>query len=237
MPRGGGVEIVGMDERQEKEHIIDCDCPICIMMAEGKMGVGFCGIDGHHLELDGEFAFSMHETREAWEAEQREYAEFSATCDREREERRRQVDEGETEHDEFASAWSGGVSEEPIPGDSSGNLKLAFLLAELVTEIKQASNPEDLNSYDLASTALCSAELVSQLNADFSRFRNNSRDELAANAKSLTNTLFEQIAESRPDFRSRVADLQSRVAESARRPITLPDSFTDTHWDDDDLPF
>ena len=63
--RGAGVEIVGMDEQQSEQHAIDCDCPICNMMADGMFGVGFNSIDGHHLELDDEFAFSMHETREA----------------------------------------------------------------------------------------------------------------------------------------------------------------------------
>ncbi len=36
-------------------------------MYDGMFGVGFTSIDGHHLELDDEFAFSKCETREEWE--------------------------------------------------------------------------------------------------------------------------------------------------------------------------
>ena len=67
VPRGAGVAIAGMTEREADRHKIDCDCPICDMMADGMFGTAFVGIDGHHLELDDEFAFSLHESREAWE--------------------------------------------------------------------------------------------------------------------------------------------------------------------------
>lgn len=236
VPRGGGVEIIGMDERQEKQHVIDCDCPICVMMAEGKMGVGFCSIDGHHLELDDEFAFSMHTTREAWETEQREYTELSAKWDREREQRERQADESKTEEDEFASVWSSSVSDEPIPGDTGGNVKLAFLLAEIVTEMKQADTLHDSTSVNSTTSKTNASALVEQLNADFTKFRHNIGDELAENAKSLTNTL-EQIAIPHPRLRPRIADFQSRVAESIRRPVHKPESLTEPPWDEDGFPF
>ena len=57
VPRGAGVAIAGMTERESETHEIDCDCPICNMMADGTFGTAFAGIDGHHLELDDEFAF------------------------------------------------------------------------------------------------------------------------------------------------------------------------------------
>ena len=235
VPRGAGVEIVGMDQRQSAEHTIDCDCPICIMMAEGKMGVGFCGIDGHHLELDNEFAFSMRETREAWEAEQREYAKFSAECDRKREERDRQVKAGEIVEDEFASAWSGSVSEDPIPGDANGDLKLTFLLAEIVTGIKQTSHAEEPAPSDSSAAESSSAVFIEKLNVDFAKFRASNRDEQVTNTKSLANTL-EQIAEAYPELVSRTADFQSRILENARRQVPKPDSM-DEGWNDDHNPF
>ena len=222
VPRGAGVEIIGMDQRQNAEHVIDCDCPICIMMAEGKMGIGFCSIDGHHLEIDGEFAFSLHETRESWEAEQREWEEFSAKSDREREERKQQADE--LEKDEFATAWSGNVSDEPIPGDSGGHMKLAFQLAEIVTELQQDSNGKPNGS-----------DVVKQLNGDFASFRNSGSDELTANVTTLANTL-EQIAEAHPNLLSRIADFQSRIAESARLSL-LKQSSTIRDLPEDDIPY
>ena len=57
VPRGAGVAIAGMTERESETHEIDCDCPICNMMADGTFGPAFAGIDSHHLELDDEFAF------------------------------------------------------------------------------------------------------------------------------------------------------------------------------------
>ena len=217
VPRGAGVEIVGMDQRQKEQHIIDCDCPICIMMAEGTMGVGFCSIDGHHLELDEEFAFSMHETREAWEAQQQEYAEMSAQWAEEDAERKQQIDAGEIEKDEFATAWSGVVSEDPLPGDKGGKMKLAFLLSEIITEIQQADASQETSPNAPTPVGSASSPSISQLNADYTSFRNSSSDELPANAQKL-NTTLEQIAAAYPDLIPRIADFQSRIFETARDP-------------------
>src|SRR5690606_14851888 len=48
---------------------LDCDCPICQAMADGASGgsPAFLFFDGHHLELEDEFAFSLSESREEWE--------------------------------------------------------------------------------------------------------------------------------------------------------------------------
>ncbi|MDB2687159.1 hypothetical protein N9Y42_08085 [Mariniblastus sp.] len=231
VPRGGGVEIVGMDQRQKEQHIIDCDCPICIMMAEGKMGVGFCSIDGHHLDLDDEFAFSIHETREAWEAQQQEYAEMSAKWDAERAERERQADAGEIEKDDFASAWSGVISEAPLPGDAGGKMKLAFLLSEIVTEIQQANTLQETSPSTPTTTDPDSSASITQLNANFTSFRNSSPDELPANAQKLNATL-EKIAGAYSDLIPRIADFQSRIFETARRPESTGES-----WGDEEIPF
>lgn len=199
VPRGAGVPIVGMNERQVEEHLIDCNCPICNMMAEGMFGTGFFGIDGHHLELDDEFAFSMHETREAWEEQQREFAEMSAQIERQRAEREAA---GETESDPFASAWSGQMSEDPLPGDPLGHMKLAFLLAEVVGMLESAGASNDD---------------IKQLNAHFTDFRRCDRAELPASGKQLREHL-EELAHRYPELVSRVADFQSRIDEQIRSP-------------------
>ena len=49
-----------------------CDCPICEMMASDMLGPSIAHFDAHALEVDDEFAFSTHATRETWEAQQRE---------------------------------------------------------------------------------------------------------------------------------------------------------------------
>jgi hypothetical protein len=204
IPRGTDVPIVGMSERESEQHVIDCDCPICEMMAEGTFGVAFVGIDGHHLELDDEFAFSLHETREAWEQEQREFAEMSAAI-----ERRQAEDEaaGETEPDEFASVWSSQVSDEPLPGDPRGHLNLAFLLAEIVS----------------ALDSLCAPRAdIRQLNANFTDFRTCEAAERAASGRRLGDQL-DALAARYPDLVPRVADFRSRIDECLRSAIIEDD--------------
>ena len=197
--RCAGVPIGGMAERQSEEHVSDCDCPICEMMADGKFGVAFVGIDGHHLELDDEFAFSLHETREAWEEQQREFAEMSAAIERQRAEREAA---GEPERDEFASVWSSHVSDEPLPGDTGGHLTLAFLLAEIVSVLQSRNAPRDD---------------IRQLNTHFTDFRTCGAAELAAAGRRLGDHL-EALAERYPDLISRVADFRSRIDERVRSP-------------------
>ena len=225
VPRGAGVEIIGMSDRESEEHVIDCDCPICNMMADGALGVGFIGIDGHHLDLDDEFAFSMHETREAWDAQQREYAEFSAKCDRDREERERKIAAGEIEEaDEFSSAWKGSIgfgSNVRLPGDRSGNMQLAFMLAEIISELEQTNDGGDNE-----------AELIRQLNADFTNFRNSDLDDLATVTKQFASTL-ELAATHHSPLVPRIADFQSRLADRLRNRVS------DNDFDEgmDDVPF
>ncbi len=167
------------------------------MMADGMFGVGFTGLDGHHLELDDEFAFSMHETREAWEQEQREFAEMSAKIERGRAEREAA---GKTEPDEFASVWSSHVSDAPIPGDTGGSLKLAFLLAEIVSVLESSNAPRTE---------------IRELNAMFTDFRTCCAAELADSGRRLGDQL-DSLAERYPDLISRVADFRSRIDERVR---------------------
>jgi hypothetical protein len=70
-----------------EEAVVDHDCPLCQMMADGLSGPVFWHLDG--CNMDSDFAFSFHATSEEWEAEQREYEEFSRKCDAERAERER----------------------------------------------------------------------------------------------------------------------------------------------------
>ena len=70
------------------DMVIDDDCPVCQMMAndaELGMDVGFWHLDGAHM--DDDFAFSALRTREEWEAERREWEDFTERFNREWEER------------------------------------------------------------------------------------------------------------------------------------------------------
>ncbi|WP_040770183.1 hypothetical protein [Novipirellula maiorica] len=200
VPRGAEVVIDGIDEVESEQHIADCDCPICEMMADGLFGVGFTSIDGHHLELDNEFAFSMIQTRDAWEQQQIEDAKFHAEMDRKWAEREAS---GET-HDPFASAWSGVSNEGPIPGDSGGFLKMAFMVAEIVSELERCNASRD----DITS-----------LNECFANYRRSDADQRLQSASELKANL-QSLADRYSDLVSKSADLQSRIDEALRRPAS-----------------
>jgi hypothetical protein len=58
-----------------KEAMVDDDCPICQAMADDIESPYFWHLDGS--AMDDQFEFSFHKTKEDWEAERREWAEFS----------------------------------------------------------------------------------------------------------------------------------------------------------------
>ena len=194
VPMGAGVPIVGMSQQAPAEHVIDCDCPICLMMADGSMGVAFSGLDGHQLELDDEFAFSLYETYEEWKETQVAFEKMSARLDCEQE---TTLDD---EPDEFASVWEGHVSDEPVPGDMGAHLQLAFLLAEIVTELKAAAAPQTD---------------IRQLNEHFASFRTCGSLELAESGRQLGDFL-DSLSDRYPMLISRTADFRSRIDECTR---------------------
>lgn len=57
-----------------KDAMVDDNCPVCQAMAE-DLGPYFWHLDGSGM--DDEFEFSFHKTTEDWEAERREWEEFS----------------------------------------------------------------------------------------------------------------------------------------------------------------
>ena len=190
-------------------HMIDCDCPICEMMASESFGPSICHFDGHSLDVDDDFAFSIHATRDAWKAEQKEYAEMNARIEADR---KRREELGEDAEDPLGSPWkSTFIGEEGIPGDKFGHLGMAFLVAEIVGWLK-TENAEQSD--------------IDALNAGFRDYRTASQpDERATFAGSFKDVL-EQLAAKHPDLVSRAADLQSRIDERLRVPA---------HDDDQDL--
>ncbi len=202
VPWGSGLPIEGIVSVPIKQHILDCDCPICAMMADGMFGIGFTSIDGHHLEMDGEFAFSLCETREEWELEQDAFGEFYEGLEDD-------PDSGadgagkapmiDPETDEFASAWSGIRHDAPIPGDRGGIIKMAFMIGEIVS-ILQAQGAQ--------------RDEIRRLNEDFADYR-RAGAQCAESATRLRDTL-RSISDRYPELIARSADLQSRIDENAR---------------------
>lgn len=188
-------------------HVIDCDCPICEMMASDMFGPSIEHFDGYALDVDGEFAFSIHATREEWEAEHREWEEMNAQVEADRKHREAK---SESVGGDFSSVWRGTVvGDGKIPGDTFGHLGMAFLVAELVGTLKAAGAEQGD---------------VDALNAAFREYRTASlSDEVTSSAEGFKQTL-EQLAAKHEDLVSRAADLQSRIDEQLRTPaINGPD--------------
>jgi hypothetical protein len=204
VPRASGVPIVGMSEMEPTEHLLDCNCPICRMMAEGKLGPSFDCLSGYHLELDEEFAFSLCETREEWEVQQGELGGFS---NEQSEDDLDDIQEETLTEDEFTSAWSGQMTEGPLPGDPQGHLKLAFLLAEIISWLEAAEDAQ--------------AE-IEELNSCFTDFRHASLADLPARGRALTG-LLEALGEHFPDLIPRIDDFQCRIDEQLRCPAGSED--------------
>jgi hypothetical protein len=200
VPRGANVPIIGMNDCQSEQHLPDCDCPICDMMQSGMFGVGFTSLDGHHLDLDDEFAFSTHALREDWEREQREFEERSAEFNRKWAEREAKIAAGEIVEDEFASAWSDPMTEGAIPGDPLGHLKLSFRLAEIIGDLECVSAPN---------------EIIKALNMSFRDYREAISDQREAAKQSLFRHL-ETTGERFPDLLTKVVDFQAQVDELER---------------------
>ncbi len=183
-------------------HIIDCDCPICQMMASESFGPSICSFDGHSLDLDDDFAFSIHATREAWEAQQKEYEEMSASIEADR---KRREELGEDAEDPLGSPWkSTFIGEERIPGDRFGHLGMAFLVAEIVRWLK-TENAEQSD--------------IDLLNAAFRDYRTASQPDERGTFAGCFKHVLEQLAAKHPDLVGRAADLQSRIDERLRDPV------------------
>jgi hypothetical protein len=189
-----------MPVTSDGSHLFD-DCPICQATAEGALGSGpmFMVFDGHHLELEDEFVFSLTESRAQWEKEQEDYRRFSEEMDRKRAER-------EASDEEPASAWEAsfvdwdsilGANDSPI----SPKMAIGFPLAELVAALSERDAGE---------------AHIDAINAAFARFRRAEDRVTEDSAAEELRGCLEDIADSCPDLTPRCADLQSRLDEVIR---------------------
>jgi hypothetical protein len=184
---------------------IDDDCPLCQAMAAGEFGPSFAWFDGHHLELEEEFAFSLCETREEWEKQEEEFRQMSEEIDRKSRER---AAEGMDLDDPLAGSawrtsfvdWDGFAGPDAPP--QRALLALGFLLAELTGNLQDLPDGTDLmRSLNQAYAALRASQDALAMTSAAQEFRD----------------LLESAGRKFPDLTSRCADLQSRLDEVLRR--------------------
>jgi hypothetical protein len=184
---------------------LDCDCPLCQAMADGEFGPYFMCFDGHHLELEDEFAFSLCRTREEWEKDQEEHRKFSEEMDRKHAER---AAAGEDADDPLTgSVWQTSfVDWDSVAGPDAppeaALLALGCPLAELVSA--QRDRPDGMN-------------LMRSLNGAYAGLRAGADEAVAEAAAQEFRDLLEAAARTFPDLTPRCADLQSRLDEILRR--------------------
>jgi hypothetical protein len=206
-PSASPAELIESERRRlpvtsDGSHL-DCDCPICQASAEGDFGPCFMWFDGHHLELDDEFAFSLCSTREEWDRQQEEYRQFSEEMDRKTQERAAAGGDddplgGPVWHRSFVD-WD--ALGETGPSPQQALLALTFPLAELVGDLQ--GRPGGL-------------ELLRAVNRAYGDLR-TSEDEVArASAAQELRERLEAVSATFPDLTSRCADLQARLDEVLR---------------------
>lgn len=190
--------------------VFDCDCPICRAEAEGLFGSApaFMWFDGHHLEMEGEFAFSMMTNEKDWRIDYELTDGHDDDPVPEPASAPSQATTTQSDHtDEFGSSvWQSSYvdwSQVTGPGSSTKHslFALAFPVAELVSGLKQ--RPEGRQHMDRLNYAY---DLLRQA-AD--------RDQAGSAARQLCDTL-EKLCHAYPELTPRCADLQSHVDEVIR---------------------
>ncbi|MDP6444829.1 MAG: hypothetical protein QGG36_05415 [Pirellulaceae bacterium] len=170
----------------------DCDCPICRMEADSSEPT-FYLFDGHHLELDDEFAFSLIETRGEWEMLQGDYVQYA-------EESReiQQSFEPETASPELQDIW---MSSKVSDSVASSTMGLAFRLAEIIGNLQQDGSMPDR---------------IGAINDAFDAYRRSPDRKRRRRAKQRLCHELEQVAAALPELTSKVADFQSQLDVSQR---------------------
>ena len=215
-----------------QEAMIDCDCPLCQMMADS--GPFFWDLD--HRHMDPEFPFALFfATREAWAEEQRFKAEWEAEWEREQQEGAgsdEDDDDDEHEDDEHDMAWwDDEVVEKSSPvwersfgyrrqSDSPADnvFGIGAHLAELIVDLREAGESQDS---------------IDTLNGDFRSLREAVADPSGSFVDPVVWRFGEHLAsisELRPELSAKCKDLERQLDEFARRLSGEPEM-------DDEIPF
>ena len=202
-----------------KDAMIDPDCPLCQLQADSARP-GFWHLDG--CNMDDDFAFSFHATREEFEAKQREQEEFDRRFEAEREERERlgvKAPGGGYVDPDYA--WDRTFSDASAL-DSHPFIRLFTIgshLCELTAALKRST-------VDRA--------MLDRLSRDYGNLREVVQGQDAAAADALLQPVLDRFCESlaavaaaRPDLEAKCADLQDRLGRFTNPPVQSDDAPPD----------
>jgi hypothetical protein len=197
------------------EAMVDCDCPLCQMMADDRYGPTFWFLDGYGM--DDDFAFSFHSTREEWEAEQRRWQEFNKRFDEEQ--AQQQADEPDVVWDQSASDADTAQLSPAVTLFSLG-----AHLAELIQNLKDAGAEQ---------------QVIDGLNHAFANLRDVEQNHDTALVEPVAQAMSElvaDVAESRATLADDCEDLERQLLEFTGR-LMAERSEVEGEEDDDDPPF
>lgn len=217
------------------DAMVDPDCPCCQMLAD-MPGPSFWSLDGSGMDW-GEFAFEIYRTREEWEAEQRDYEEFSRQCDARNAERRRLgVDYPAEGTHPAGSVWSSSFSIADSPDVPLG-IRLFGIgghLAELISDLREP--PKGVEAFD----TVASRQMIDQLNRDFGNLREVLTGADVALSVCLVEPVLDRFAESLEAVAAERSDLVSKcedLSERLKNFLAPPNPEMPYEFPDDGLPF
>ncbi|MGE3779746.1 MAG: hypothetical protein AB7F89_21340, partial [Pirellulaceae bacterium] len=224
---GGGTTAAALVESERKRIPItftepfDCDCPICRAQADGTFGPGpaFLMFDGHHLELEDMFAFSLEEDYQLWKSQHASnagLARFSGSlglpAEEEDEEHPKEENVASTDlpvvpRSTDDSVWKSSyvdwnqMSLPDFPPQESV-WALSFPLAELITDLKERREGQ---------------HLVTPLNEAYDALRQSLDLASCRSTARQFADMLERTCEQFPELTPKCADLQSHIDEVVRR--------------------
>ena len=203
------------------DAMVDHDCPLCQSMAD--MGPMFWHLDG--CNMDDEFPFALfHTTREEWEKEQQEWAEFDAKCERERRAREAAGQDEDLPWPDEDVGESPPIWQRSFGNSRSGDSPEVILfglgahLAELVVDLRTSDGSQNW---------------IDSLNRDYGNLREAAADPSSSLVGPVVATFSEHltdVAGFRPDLNAKCSDLERQINDFARRLSGEPVM-------DDDIPF
>ncbi len=192
-----------------KDAMIDDDCPLCQMMAE-DMGPMFWHLDG--CNMDDDFPFSFHTTREEWEEERRSWEELDRKFEAERKSEQAGAAGEVLPWDDADADDASAVWQRSLSSDDNVNEPPHIALFGIGAHVAELG-------VDLKASAFA-APLVQTLNRHFG----NLRDALTDPSSSLVEPVVERfceeldsVTEALPELAAKCADLQRQLNDFAAR--------------------
>lgn len=211
--------------------MIDCDCPLCQMMAD-MPGPVFWHLDG--CNMDDEFAFDIsHRTREEWDAKQREYEEFNRQFNAKWEEcKRLGVTDSRPREDGTNAIWRssfsiGETADVPLGIRVFG---IGSHLAEVIVGLRDGADRESVPEE--------SQRQIDELNRDFGNLRELLQSPNSSLSEALIDPVLSRFADTlstvgvaRVDLAEQCEALREELQTLLAPPAPTPD------WDSDGLDY